>query len=75
MQDALVEALASIRQPLTAAAGGSDPWSLSRGTVEISFGVTKNGSISLAGEGGLADEVTQKLRLTLEPVLEAVRAS
>jgi hypothetical protein len=75
MQDALVHALGSVRQALTAAAGGQDPWVLSAGTVEISFGVTSTGSISLIGEGDLSDEVTQKLRLALEPVAPPAGAS
>jgi hypothetical protein len=71
MQDALVEALESVREAVRAAAGGSDPWVLSTGTVEICFGITKEGSISIAAEGELAGEVTQTLRLTLAPVAEA----
>ncbi len=67
MQDALVEALGSVREAVQAAAGGNDPWALSAGTVEISFGMTTEGSISIAAEGELTGQVTQKLRLTLAP--------
>jgi len=49
------------------AAAGDDPWILSTGTVDISFGVTRTGSISLGTNGELADEVTQTLRLRLIP--------
>ncbi len=68
MKEALVQAIKSVRQAVTAAARGSDPWVLSEGIVEISFGVTKEGNISLAGEGELASDVTQKLRLILTPI-------
>ena len=50
------------------AAAGDDPWDLSEGTVDISFGVTKAGSISVGADGELANEVTNTLRLRLTPV-------
>lgn len=49
------------------AAVGNDPWVLSSGTVDITFGVTKTGSISVGAGGELANEVTHTLRLRLVP--------
>jgi Trypsin-co-occurring domain 2 len=67
VEDALVEAIVTIRQAMAHAAAGDDPWALSAGIVDISFGVTKTGSISVGADGELADEVTQKLQLRLAP--------
>jgi hypothetical protein len=36
---------------MAAAATGDDPWEPSESTVNISFGVTKTGTISLAAHG------------------------
>ena len=69
VEDALVDAIVTIRQAMAHAAAGDDPWALSAGTVDISFGVTKTGSISVGADGELADEVTQRLRLRLAPAL------
>lgn len=67
VEDALVDAIVTIRTAMARAAEGEDPWTLSAGTVNISFGVTKSGSISLGAEGELVNEVTQELRLSLTP--------
>ena len=42
-------------------------WFLSAGTIDISFGITKTGSISLGVDGELANELTQTRRLGLAP--------
>ena len=67
VQAALVEAIRRIQQTMTSAAGGDDPWVLSAGVVDISFGVTKEGAISIGTEGELANEATNTLRLRLVP--------
>lgn len=69
VEGALVDAITTIRAAMAYAAAGPDPWDLSSGIVDISFGVTKEGSISLGANGELNDEVTQtlRLRLTLDP--------
>lgn len=67
VEDALVDAIVTIRTAMTHAAAGEDPWDLSVGTVDISFGVTKAGSISVGADGELANEVTNTLRLRLAP--------
>ena len=67
VEDALVDAITTIRTAMARAAAGPDPWDLSAGIVDISFGITKEGSISLGANGELANEVTQTLRLRLSP--------
>jgi hypothetical protein len=67
VEDALVDAIVTIRAAMTHAAAGKEPWDLSAGTVDITFGVTKTGSISVGADGELANEVTHPLRLRLAP--------
>lgn len=67
VQKALVEAIKTIRMTMLSAAGGKDPWVLSAGTVSISFGVTKEGVISVGLEGELTNKATNTLRLKLVP--------
>lgn len=67
VEDALVDAITTIRTAMARAAAGPDPWYLSAGVIDISFGVTKEGSISLGANGELVNEVKQTLRLRLTP--------
>lgn len=67
VEDTLVDAIVTIRKAMTHAAIGKDPWDLSAGTVDISFGITKTGSISIGADGELANELTHTLRLRLAP--------
>jgi hypothetical protein len=67
VEDTLVDAIVTIRSAMAHAAAGDDPWALSAGTVDISFGVTKAGSISVGADGELSNEVTHTLRLSLVP--------
>lgn len=67
IETALVDAITTIRGVMASAAGGDEPWVLSTGQVEITFVVTKEGSISIGAEGEFSDEVTNKLRISLEP--------
>lgn len=67
VQEALVNAIATIRHVMTEAAEGDDPWLLSAGTVDISFAITKTGTISVGVNGELANELTHTLRLGLAP--------
>jgi hypothetical protein len=67
VEEALVNAIATIRDVMTQAAEGDDPWLLSAGTVDISFAVTQTGTISLGADGELASELTHTLRLGLAP--------
>lgn len=67
VQDALVDAVRTIRAAMISAAAGDDPWVVSGGTVDIEFAVTRQGTISLGAEGELSDDVRHTLRLRLEP--------
>jgi len=66
-EKALVNAIATIRDTMAAAATGDDPWELSESTVNLAFGVTKDGSISLGLHGERSTDANQTLRLTLKP--------
>jgi hypothetical protein len=65
VEDVLVNAIATIRNVMTQAAEGDDPWVLSAGTIDISFAITQTGTISLGVDGELANELTHTLRLGL----------
>lgn len=67
IEDALADAISTIRTAMASAAEGNDPWALASGAVELEFAVQRNGRISLGAEGELANEVTHTLRLTLLP--------
>ena len=68
MEEALVNAIATIRDVITEAAEGDDPWILWTGTIDLCFAITQTGTISLGVDGELASELTQTLRLELAPV-------
>lgn len=67
VEDALVNAIATIRNVMTKAAEGDDPWLLSAGTIDISFAIAQTGTISVGVDGELANELTHTLRLELAP--------
>jgi hypothetical protein len=67
VEQTLVSAIQTIRAAAASAAIGDDPWVLNSGTVDISFVITKAGSISLGVEGELSHEVTHQLQLGLGP--------
>ena len=67
VEDVLVNAIATIRDVMTKAAEGDDPWLLSASTIDISFAITQSGTISLGVDGELANELTHTLRLGLAP--------
>lgn len=68
VEDVLVNAIATIRDVMTQAAEGDDPWILSASTIDVSFAITQTGTISLGIDGELANELTHTLRLGLAPV-------
>jgi hypothetical protein len=68
VEDVLVNAIATIRDVMTRAAEGDDPWVLSASTIDISFAITQTGSITLGIDGELANELSHTLRLGLAPV-------
>jgi hypothetical protein len=67
VEQVLVQAIATIRDVMASAAEGDDPWVLETSQVDITFAVTRAGSISLGTEGELTSEVTNTVRLGLVP--------
>lgn len=67
VEQALVDAVATVRQVVAAAALGDDPWQLREGKVELEFAVTDTGSIVVGIEAEQTGEITHTLRLMLEP--------
>jgi hypothetical protein len=67
VEEVLVNAIATIREVVTKAAEGDDPWVLSASIVDISFAITQTGTISLGADGELTGELTHTLRLGLAP--------
>jgi hypothetical protein len=67
VEEVLVNAIATIRDVMTQAAEGDDPWVLSAGTIDIVFAITQTGTITLGVDGELANELTHTLRLELAP--------
>lgn len=67
VEDVLVNAIATIRDVVTQAAEGDDPWVLSASTIDISFAITQTGTITLGADGELANELTHTLRIGVAP--------
>lgn len=67
VEEVLVSAIATIRDVMSQAAQGDDPWVLSASTVDITFAITQTGTISLGVDGELTNELTHTLRLGLAP--------
>jgi hypothetical protein len=63
----LVSAVKTIRSIMVNAARGDNPLSLRSGSVELSFVVSDEGTISIGLEGTMRDEITHTLRLELGP--------
>jgi Trypsin-co-occurring domain 2 len=68
VEEVLVEAIESIRHIMAVADGDDDPMSLRTGSVELVFGVTDQGTVSLGANSELTDEITHTLRLEFERV-------
>ena len=68
-QGALVDAVEQIRAALAQAEGGDDPFVLAESSIEISFAVTSEGTISLGFDGGFDEAVTHVLKLTIVAVV------
>lgn len=60
-----VDAINTIRVAVASAATGEDPFILVKSSVNISFAVTAEGTISLGVDGGLTNELTHTLTLDL----------
>lgn len=64
----LVEALRAVRNLMDRAGDGGHSWSVSAGTVEVSFAITEQGSISVGLNSDHRDEHVHSLQLELQPV-------
>jgi hypothetical protein len=65
IEEAIVEAVTAIRDVTSQAALGDDPWMMSESAINLSFAITRAGTISLGVDGELANELTHTLRLRL----------
>jgi hypothetical protein len=61
----LLEAIETVRTVMARATQGDDPFTLQDSAVELSFGVSQDGAISLGINGELAEETTHTLRVTI----------
>lgn len=65
VESVLADAICTVRAVMARATGGDDPFVLRDSAVELSFGVKRDGTISLGADGELSGEVTHTMRLTL----------
>lgn len=65
VEAALLDAVSTIRRAVASAALGDDPFVLAESTIDLSFVITAEGTISLGVDGELTNEVTHTLRLGL----------
>jgi hypothetical protein len=63
----LVMALSAIRDLMEPGGEGGHAWSVAGGTVDVSFGVTEEGSISVGLNSDRSDEHVHSLQLELQP--------
>jgi hypothetical protein len=64
---ALVKAIETIRTVTARAVTGDDPFILKQSTVELTFAITKDGSITLGFNGEFEDSVSHTLRMSFRP--------
>jgi Trypsin-co-occurring domain 2 len=67
IESVFVDAITTIRTAVASAATGDDPFILTQSSVNISFAITAEGTISLGVDGGLSNELTHTLTLGLVP--------
>lgn len=63
----LLDAIETIRAVMARAVSGDDPFLLGESTVELSFAVAKDGSITLGFNGEFKDEIIHTLRIGIRP--------
>jgi hypothetical protein len=68
IQRSIVDAARTIRQVISAAIQGDNPFSLRSSSIELTFAVNDEGRIALGFGGQLRDEVKHQLRLELGTV-------
>lgn len=64
----LVEAIETIRRIINAAAAGPERMLMDSSSVELTFAVTEEGTISLGVDGELRDELTHTVKLEFAPI-------
>jgi hypothetical protein len=69
VETALVDAIDTIRAITTRAITGDDPFILKHSTVELTFAITKDGTITLGFNGEFEDSVSHTLRISFSPTL------
>jgi Trypsin-co-occurring domain 2 len=67
VETALVEAIETIRAVTARAITGDDPFILKQSTIELTFAITKDGSITLGFNGEFEDSVSHTLRISFSP--------
>jgi hypothetical protein len=67
VEETLVQAIETIRAVLARGTGDGDAFEHRSSEVELTFAVTRDGSIALVGTADLTGEVTHTLKLTLGP--------
>jgi hypothetical protein len=65
VEETLVEAITTVRAAVAAGTQGDDPLALKTGTVELAFGVTDQGTISVGSENALTEEFANTIRIEL----------
>lgn len=68
VDEALADAIETVRAVVASSAAGDDPFVLSDAKVTLSFAVTAEGEISIGADGSMSDEVTHTLMLSLVPI-------
>lgn len=68
VETALVEAIETLRTVMARAAEGDDPFILQESSVDLTFAVSEDGTVSFGVEGELRNEVTHTIRLNLSLV-------
>lgn len=66
IEEVLVDAIETIRSVISNAAQGDDPFLLKNSIVDLSFAVTRQGTLTFGVDGEFKGEVTHKLRMSLE---------
>jgi hypothetical protein len=67
VETVLLDAIETVRTVVAQAIGGDDPFLLKESTVELSFAITKDGSVALGFNGEFSNEVAHTLRISIEP--------
>lgn len=67
VEGVLLDAIETVRAVLVTAADGDDPFLLRESTVELSFAIAADGSITLGFNGEFTNEIAHTLRIRIGP--------